>query len=342
MHKLTGIFMNLTFLNKLTGCGRERMRQVRRNAKCARIRRKRKRIAKRTVPAYENCKNCGANLHGMYCHKCGQYALEINPSFWKYVNEFFQNTYQYDGRLVSTFRLLFTKPGKLTVEFDNGRINCYVHPLKLYMFVSIVFFSFIMAFVVEPFDQLKKEVAKEEPVIIDSNKPDSLISKADSVDLTQIGIDAEKITTDKTGVDKEKEKRDQREKINNVIDAVESYTPMVMVCLIPLYAGLLRWHYRRTRKRYLSCFVFAIHIQTIMLLGASVLILFEKYTDLSYVPTVILSVIFAYLVVASIRFFGVAWWKAILKSVVSILGYIFLSSIIVIAALVLGIIYFVK
>lgn len=42
------------------------------------------RIRKKTVPAYTYCKNCGTKLEGMYCHCCGQYALDIYQPFWKY------------------------------------------------------------------------------------------------------------------------------------------------------------------------------------------------------------------------------------------------------------------
>ena len=106
-----------------------------------------KRIRRKTVPAYTYCKNCGTELKGMYCHRCGQYALDIEQPFWKYFKQYFENMYQFDSKIWVTLRLMFTRPGFLTREFNAGKINSYVHPFRLYMCISVVFFTifFMMA-----------------------------------------------------------------------------------------------------------------------------------------------------------------------------------------------------
>lgn len=55
---------------------KERKRRVMRLIELKRLRR----IRKKTVPGYTYCKNCGTKLEGMYCHCCGQYALDIYQS----------------------------------------------------------------------------------------------------------------------------------------------------------------------------------------------------------------------------------------------------------------------
>lgn len=87
---------------------------------------------------YTHCKNCGTELQGVYCHKCGQYARDLKQSFGNYVMEYLSNTYNLDGRIIQTIWLLFRKPGFLTKEFLQGKINSYVHPLKLNMFLLFV------------------------------------------------------------------------------------------------------------------------------------------------------------------------------------------------------------
>lgn len=99
------------------------------------------RIRKKTVPAYTYCKNCGTKLEGMYCHCCGQYALDIYQPFWKYFKQYFENVYQFDSKIWQTLWLMFTRPGFLTNEFNAGKINSYVHPFRLYMCISVVFFT---------------------------------------------------------------------------------------------------------------------------------------------------------------------------------------------------------
>ncbi len=127
---------------KLIEILRQRRRRIRRNIEAMRLRR----IRRHTRPGYTHCMNCGTPLKGMYCHQCGQYALDIHQPMWKYIRQYFENVYQFDGKIWMTLRLMFTRPGFLTNEFNDGKINSYVHPFRLYMCISVVFFTlFFMA-----------------------------------------------------------------------------------------------------------------------------------------------------------------------------------------------------
>ena len=123
---------------KLSDTLRQRRRRIRRRIEAARLRR----IRRHTRPGYTRCMNCGTTLKGMYCHQCGQYALDIHQPIWKYIRQYFENVYQFDGKIWMTLRLMFTRPGFLTNEFNEGKINSYVHPFRLYMCISVVFFTF--------------------------------------------------------------------------------------------------------------------------------------------------------------------------------------------------------
>lgn len=114
-----------------------RSRRVRRKIELLRL----KRIRQKKTPKYSYCKNCGTPLEGMYCYRCGQYALDAEQPFWKYVRQYFENVYQFDTKIWHTLWYLFTRPGFLTSEFNAGKINSYVHPFRLYMCISVVFFA---------------------------------------------------------------------------------------------------------------------------------------------------------------------------------------------------------
>ena len=114
-----------------------RSRRVRRKIELLRL----KRIRQKKTPKYSYCKNCGTPLEGMYCYRCGQYALDVEQPFWKYVRQYFENVYQFDTKIWHTLWYLFTRPGFLTSEFNAGKINSYVHPFRLYMCISVVFFA---------------------------------------------------------------------------------------------------------------------------------------------------------------------------------------------------------
>lgn len=121
----------------------ERKKRIRREIELKRL----KRIRKKKVPAYRNCKNCGTELQGMYCHNCGQYALDVEQPFWKYILQYFENVYQFDGKIWATLSLLIRKPGFLTNEFNAGKIASYVHPMKMLMFITVLFFMFFFIYI---------------------------------------------------------------------------------------------------------------------------------------------------------------------------------------------------
>lgn len=149
---------------------RERIRNHKRSVMRQIEYRRLKRIRKRTVPAYTHCKNCGEKLQGMYCHRCGQYALDIRQSFWKFIGQYFENVYQFDSKIWQTLYLLFRRPGFLTQEFNAGKINSYVHPFRLYMCVSVVFFTI---FFMIASNRLNKTITQITPY----NLPDTVLTQ---------------------------------------------------------------------------------------------------------------------------------------------------------------------
>ena len=137
-----------------------------------------RRIRRQTVPKYVHCKNCGTRLEGMYCHRCGQYALDTEQPFWKYIKQYFENVYQFDSKVWQTLWLLFRRPGLLTREFNAGKINSYVHPLRLFMFISALFFLAVAFFIPEA-DQALKSNEKQlsdlkNPMILNALKNEEM------------------------------------------------------------------------------------------------------------------------------------------------------------------------
>jgi hypothetical protein len=95
------------------------------------------------------CLNCGTALHGEFCSGCGQKAGHSNPTFHDLWHDVTHETLHVDGRLWSSLRLLFTKPGFLTQEYIAGRRTTHFPPLRLYLICSVAYFA-IAAFA--PFD----------------------------------------------------------------------------------------------------------------------------------------------------------------------------------------------
>jgi hypothetical protein len=87
-----------------------------------------------------DCLNCGATLQGRYCQNCGQENLQIKESFGHMMNHAISDYFHFDHQFFHTLNPLLFKPGYLTNEYMGGRRAQYLHPVKMYIFISIVFF----------------------------------------------------------------------------------------------------------------------------------------------------------------------------------------------------------
>ncbi len=88
----------------------------------------------------KSCLNCGAAVHGRFCHVCGQENIEPKESFWHLVTHFMYDVTHFDGKFFSTLKYLLFKPGFLSHEYLRGRRASYLHPIRMYVFTSAFFF----------------------------------------------------------------------------------------------------------------------------------------------------------------------------------------------------------
>src|SRR5437899_5238625 len=87
-----------------------------------------------------HCENCGAQLSGRYCAQCGQAAVDYRRSFRHVIADVLDSFLNWDSKFLATIGLLIARPWRLTNEFLAGRRVRYVHPLRLYLLASILFF----------------------------------------------------------------------------------------------------------------------------------------------------------------------------------------------------------
>ena len=87
-----------------------------------------------------HCEDCGAELHGDYCSKCGQVAVDYRRSFRHVIADVADSFLNWDSKFIQTIGLLLIKPGWLTNQFVAGKRTRFLHPLRLYLLVSIAFF----------------------------------------------------------------------------------------------------------------------------------------------------------------------------------------------------------
>ena len=117
------------------------------------------------------CLNCETSLDisEKFCHACGQLNSTKKLTIRDFIEEFFANFYAYDSRLRNSIISIFTKPGVLAREFNEGKRHTYANPFRLFLSVSIILFITFNLTNSEPDadtekanEELKKEQFKEE------------------------------------------------------------------------------------------------------------------------------------------------------------------------------------
>lgn len=179
-----------------------------------------------------NCLNCGAELQGEFCHACGQKAVAMHVGMHDFLHEAAHEFAHWDGKILQTVKLLIIKPGQLTKEFLAGRRARYLSPLRLYLTVSLIFFT-LAAILPTAMEGMVKVGPGKGP---GSLKGDTEFERRLSHGLREANRDAHRL----------------REQILHNI-------PRAMFVLMPVF-GLLTWaFYRRQQPFYIPHLYYSVH-----------------------------------------------------------------------------------
>lgn len=87
---------------------------------------------------HQYCLNCHYPLpeQAAYCHKCSQKVTDGRITFGEMLSEFAGAVFNFDSRFFQTVGALFI-PGKLTTEYFKGRHRRFVHPLRVFLVMTI-------------------------------------------------------------------------------------------------------------------------------------------------------------------------------------------------------------
>jgi hypothetical protein len=92
-------------------------------------------------PATVSCPNCGAALHGRYCHECGQKRIEpAERRFSWFVGQLVKAVTLVDSRLARSLARLLFRPGTLDRDWLAGRRRRNTAPLSLFLIANLIYF----------------------------------------------------------------------------------------------------------------------------------------------------------------------------------------------------------
>ena len=283
------------------------------------------------APAPRQCKNCRALLVGVFCHQCGQEADTGLRNALKMFGEGIGELFEFDSRVRRTFLPLFFKPGYLSLEWVAGRRARYVRPVRLYLFVSVVFFiAFTLA---TDFDtsELREQLAERpttaEPAVTEEGTAapaQETPKRRRWIEDMQIGLpffDEARTEAFKDRLEWLADNPDQ------LIDQARSLAPQMMFLLLPLFALLLKVLYLFTRRYYAEHLVLALHTHSFLYIAFLTLMALAGISSWASnqvaaawvgIPAGWLFValwiwIPVYLFVAQKRFYGQGWFFTTIK-----------------------------
>lgn len=260
-----------------------------------------------------NCLNCGAEVTGKFCPNCGQENLETKENFFHLAGHFIADYFHYDSKFFQSLSSLFIKPGFLTRQYWEGKRVRFIHPLRLFFFITIAFAISTTLFYKRFGKELKSSVVK----------PDKVMSTIDSTYLASLPDTAlifvpawkKSMKASELRVFKDRDSRIHR-KFSAGIDVFFTFLKYITFLLLPVYALTFKFLYRRSGKPYVDQLVYTLHLQSFVYAMCSLMLLlpFLVPESFDFLLRLILILLFIYIGLSLKYLYEQSWIKTFFKS----------------------------
>lgn len=95
------------------------------------------------------CLNCGTELLGPHCHRCGQVG-HVHRTIGAIWHEILHGVVHFEGKLWNTLPLLTFRPGELTRRYIFGERAHFVSPMAMFLFSVFTMFAVMQIMGVAP------------------------------------------------------------------------------------------------------------------------------------------------------------------------------------------------
>jgi uncharacterized protein DUF3667 len=236
------------------------------------------------APASFVCPNCDTPNHDRYCAHCGQKHIhEGDLSLAHAWHHVLHEAVHLDGRLFSTLKLLFLKPGQLTLDFVQGRRARHLGPITLFLTAGAIYFVLAQNALGAAFDLRKVMKSIQDPRVVSH-----IEQRATSSGMT---------------LDAYLQYRHDR--------FIKIYKPAYMTAVL-FGAVWLVLLFRKPPRYLIEHLVFVLHTGSFGFLLTTMLSWTHRW--LRFDPFIGTAGILIYFVIAARRFYGGgAWWTLALK-----------------------------
>lgn len=295
----------------------------------------------------EECLNCEHTLDvsDRFCPNCGQANTTKKISVWDLIQELFSSVFSYDSKLWKSMKLLFTKPGGLSLAYVNGKRSTYINPFRFFLSISILFFLVISFFINDEdykgFDFVGDQTEilnelEENEIQVDSLQVDSiekLVSKDEKIakkeKYLKESFDKETFPSFEQAV-KESELEDTildwafykvyknlaKMQVNTAgfIRYMVPKVPFFIFFFIPLFTLVNALLFLRSNKTYVDHLVYNYNLSSFLLIMLAALIFVENYFSITMFGFLFWVGIYFYTYKSIRLFYANKRFKSILKS----------------------------
>ncbi len=272
----------------------------------------------------DHCLNCGTTLTGRYCPNCGQKRIARRQTLGELFVNFVSSFWSFESKFLRTGKYLLFRPGKLAVDYNQGKRERYYHPARMYVFISFVFF--LLGNVLPDTDEKKREV-----VTYTGQNSDNFSMEAfdksiagyktfAQYDSAQQALPAEQRDNFWMRKIREREfylneryKGKGKEFNEDFLGNFKANVPKIFFLLLPLFALLLKLLYIRRDFFYSEHLVFSIYYYNFFFLAGCIFLLIEQVPGGESVSWIIVIWMIVYLLLAMRNTYRQSWWKTILK-----------------------------
>ncbi len=252
------------------------------------------------------CSNCGYkfDVTNNYCPDCGQENHDISLPLKHHIHELFEGLLHLDSKSMRSFFFLITKPGVLSKEFNEGRRVKFVPPVRIYIFISFLFFLLLSTGKIIHKETITKEkdsfaitffsssladrITNEEKARLDSLQADSLQQYRSSVmpsevagmNFTQIDSVMDDKQIDKSWINRlifRQLSKAGNEGSAHLIKLVQRNFSYGMFLLMPFIGAIIYLFYRKKSKFFIENLVISIHYHCVIFSVFSIVLLIDKF-----------------------------------------------------------------
>lgn len=284
----------------------------------------------------KDCLNCGTQVAGRFCQQCGQENVEVKESFFQLLRHFIEDLTHFDGKLWKTLKLLLFKPASLTKLYMDGKRAAYIHPIRMYLFVSAVFFLFMFTGEMpgKP-ENLPANAGQPKDIATGINEGFDMDLGNDSVQYKTVeayNAAQQKLPENKRdewldalvkkkGIElNEKYEGDKFKIVKALIEKFEHYFSRMLYISLPIFAFFIWVLYRRNKHHFfVDHIIFSIHIYcafyiilfAVKMINAAVKYIYPKATGIS--GLIVAAALVYYLYKSLKNHFNQSWGKTSLK-----------------------------